>query len=303
MEPAATSVMSDKTIVVWANCIGGSVIHALNRLDPGEWNAHWYQNFEFIQEEKDLPAALKSADIFLYQNYRPKPGTKYDLGFIKSEILNRNCTAISFPTLHSISLQFGHEYYEPNNNRTICPSFPHGQFMYGIKPVADEYCRLSSNVTSLAERTKIAGLVAESAMADSYIPPEMILEQQERSLGFLKEKALSSDIPTIYDFVSQNFADIRLWHNPFHPNGVLLDQMCRLIFECMGIPYTSNDSTVDFLDGLLKDWVMPILPSTQAYYGMAFPDYCYSKYHPDIIDSRSYLSAYLNALYVPIVNN
>jgi len=120
--------MSKKIVVVWANCQGGSLSSALRDMHSEKLDVHWFMNYEFIKNGLELPAFMKSADLFLYQNYRPQEVVMYDLDWISRNILPANCQKVSFPTLHSITLQFCHDYHEPNNTRTQGPDLPHGAF-------------------------------------------------------------------------------------------------------------------------------------------------------------------------------
>jgi hypothetical protein len=270
----------------------------LRIMHPDKYTVNWFKNYEYIQQGLELPAFMGQADIFIYQNYRPKKYSVYDLEYISENILKKDCTKISFPTLHSIAMQFCYDYYEPLNQPTIGAGFPHGHFKFGIKPVTDLFNRLAGNCKDHSHRKEILEYVVEAAMEDSFIKESDINQHTERSVEFLSEKALSSDIPEIYDFVMDTYKSLRLWHNPYHPNGVLLNEMCKNIFEALEIAYKPSQASIELLDGQLKDWIMPILPSVQKQFGMSIGDYCYSKYHPEIGCSKSYIRKYLTSLYL-----
>ena len=74
--------MANKTVVVWANCQGGPLTSALRDMHSKEFDVHWFMNYEFIKNGLELPAFMKSADIFLYQNYRPQEVIMYDLDWL-----------------------------------------------------------------------------------------------------------------------------------------------------------------------------------------------------------------------------
>lgn len=73
-----------------------------------------------------------------------------------------------------------------------------------------------------------------------------------------------------------------------------------LIFKKLNLIYQEEDKlqNIKDLDLFLKDWEMPIFPSVKKYYHMDFEDNCSSWYHPDIVDSKTYITKYLNDLYL-----
>lgn len=290
--------MAKKTVVVWANCQGEPLANALRSMHPESFNVHCFMNYEFIKNGLELPAFMKSADLFLYQNYRPKEISLYDLDWIARNILPAHCLKISFPTLHSMPLQFCHDYHEPNNNKTQGPGFPHGEFFFGIKPLADYFVDLVKDSTTKEERILRVPEAVEHALATDFISVSDVGYHKEKSLGFLREKSLKSDTPGIYDYVLDNYRSTRLWHNPNHPNGILLNELCRQVFEAIGLHYNPNPTFLSYIDEYLKDWVIPILPSVQAAIGLEAGSYCESKYHPEIDSTEAYLSKYLRCLYV-----
>ena len=66
----------------------------------------------------------------------------------------------------------------------------------------------------------------------------------------------------------------------------------------MNLIYNENDNleNINRLDNL-NDWVMPIFPCVKKYYNITFDDKCSSWLHPEINDSKSYITKYLNDLY------
>jgi len=288
--------MAKKTVVVWANCQGGSLTRALRDMHSDELEVHLFMNYEFIKNGLELPAFIKSADRFLYQNYRPQEVGMYDLDWISRNTLPANCQKVSFPTLHSIALQFCYDYHEPNNSRTQGPDLPHGAFCYGIKPLADYYSGLVQDSKIKEERICRIPEAVKHALADEFMPTSDVEDRQKISLDFLAEKTRQSDAPGIYDYLLDNYRSVRLWHNPYHPNGVLLDELYRQVFDTIGLPYSPSPSFLSDLDDHLKDWVLPILPSVQASIGLNAGTYCESKYHPEINTTEAYLSKYLECL-------
>ena len=289
--------MANKTVVVWANCQGGPLTNALRDMHSEDFDVHWFMNYEFIKNGLELPAFMKSADIFLYQNYRPQEVIMYDLDWISRNILPAHCQKVSFPTLHSITLQFCHDYHEPNNSKTQGPDLPHGAFFYGIKPLADYYVDLVKDSETKEDRICRIPEAVSHALTDTFIPLADIEYHKKRSLDFLHEKSLQSNTPGIYDYIVDNYRSVRLWHNPYHPNGILLNELCRQVFEAIGLPYRPGPGFLSHLDNHLKDWVLPILPSVQASIGLNAGTYCESKYHPEISTTEAYLSKYLKCLY------
>ena len=290
--------MAKKIVVVWANCQGEPLASALRSMHSESFDVHCFMNYEFISNGLELPYFMKSADLFLYQNYRPKELKLYDLEWISQNILPAHCQKLSFPTLHSITLQFCHDFHEPNNIKTQGPGLPHGAFFYGIKPLADYYVNLVKDSTNQEERISRIPEAIGHALSAHFISLSDIEYHKNRSLDFLREKSLQSDILGIFDYVLDNYRSTRLWHNPYHPNGILLSELCRQVFNAIGLPYSPNQSFLSHLDDHLKDWVIPILPSVQSGIGLEIGSYCESKYHPEIDTTEAYLNKYLQCLYV-----
>lgn len=284
-------------IIIWANCQGGPVAKMLEALHPNTFDIHWYSNFEFMASKRELPQCFKEAELFLYQNYKPKGDSIYDLDQIAQNILPNNCKKISFPTLHSNTLQFCYEFQEPKNKKTISKYFPHGYFKYGIKIISDLFQEISNKNQNIDEKIMASEKTISMAMSDEFIPNSDIQLHRERSLDFVRTKALSSSTPDIYEFIESDYTKRRLWHNPFHPNGILLDELCREIFSKIELEYKPSENDLTMLDNTLKDWVVPILPCVQKKYGMKLESKCESIYHPEIVSTESYIRAYLEKLY------
>lgn len=136
------------------------------------------------------------------------------------------------------------------------------------------------------------------ALTNHFISLADVEYHKKRSLDFLREKSLHSDTPGIYDYVLDNYRSVRLWHNPYHPNKILLDELCRQVFGAIGLAYSPSPQLLSNIDAALKDWIVPVLPSVQAILGLNVGSYCESKYHPEINTTEAYLSKYLQCLYV-----
>lgn len=290
--------MAAKTVVVWANCQGLSLARALMAMHPKELDVHLFMNYEYIRKGLELPSFMRSADIFLYQNYRPQELREYDLDWISENILPAQCLKVSFPTLHSITLQFCHDFHEPNNSKTIGLEFPHGAFFYGIKPLADYYLKLVGEIDVRECRIQRIQEAVSHALTDTFIQSSEIEYHLTRGQDFLREKSLHSDTPDIYAYIMDNYRNTRLWHNPYHPNALLLDELCRQVFNAAGLSYNPSPDFLDHIDDELRDWVMPILPSVQTRLGLNVGSFCSSKYHPEVKTAEEYLSKYLLELYV-----
>jgi hypothetical protein len=284
-----------KNIIIWANCQGGPIHHMLQLYYGHIYDIISYQNYTFIKENKPLPNTFYTCDIFLYQNYSNKD-EMYCTEHIINNIIPPKAMVIVFPTLHSNFLHFNYDIHSPENNNTISESKPHGHFFYGIGIIRD-----------LINIMKKDGLSEENAINNilnkindiGFIPDSQILYYETRSLEFLKSKALNSDIPNIYNFIISNYKLQRLWHNPNHPSGILLNELCRELFTKMNLLYPEpTDDTIETLDNMLKDWKMPIFKSTYNYYNMKNIDNnCSSIYHSDINDEKSYITKYIHFLY------
>jgi len=286
--------MSKLIIVIWANCQGGAIQYMLEKLYSHMFIVNRYSNYEFINNKYILPDEIKNADIFLFQNYSDRTD-EYDINNI-TKLLKNDCLKICFPTLHSCHLLFCYETNEPNNSKTINTEYPHGKFYYGIAPIIDLIQKY--NVKNLDEGQKniIIDEIYNLATDENFISNEKIEYYYNRSFEFLENKILSSDIPYLLEFIKENFTKVRLWHNPNHPSGVLLNELVKNIFKKLNLVYNENN-IINELDNQLNDWVMPILPSVKKYYNMQFDDNCSSKWHNNITDTKSYICKYLNELY------
>jgi hypothetical protein len=116
-------------------------------------------------------------------------------------------------------------------------------------------------------------------------------------MDYLKKKIVNSDVPELLEFIKINFEQIRLFHNPNHPTGVLLNFMIKKVFNLLALEYPDTSENISILENSLNDWTMPILPSVQRYYGFKFEDKCSSWYDKDIIDIHSFVTKYILDLY------
>ena len=107
-----------KSVVIWANCQGSSINFMLNKYYSHMFSVKCYSNYEFINNNYKLPDEIANADIFLFQNYSDRTD-EYDLNNI-AKLLKEDCIKICFPTLHSCSLLFCYNTYEPNNKKMKC---------------------------------------------------------------------------------------------------------------------------------------------------------------------------------------
>jgi hypothetical protein len=287
-----------KNIIIWANCQGGVLGTMLNKYYIDMFDIHYFANYEYIRESKPLPEIFNKCDIFLFQNYLNKDET-YCMENIINNIIPINSINISFPTLHRNYLQFCYDNFSPENENTICPEKPHGDFFYGIQ-----------NIRDIVKKLKDAGLkeddiiekTLEAVNEVDFIPNEQIIKYENETIDFLKTKAFTSDIPNIYYFIINNYKRIRLYHNPNHPNGILLNELCKEIFIKLGLNYPDENENIIFLENSLKDWKMPIFKSICNYYNIIEVDNeCFASVHSDIFDEISYIKKYVSFLYKNII--
>ena len=280
-----------KLIVILANCQGGPLTYMLRKHYSHLYDITNFANYEYIQNNLDLPSDIKLADIFLYQNYSQND-PKYDLKNILENVLKKECVCVCFPTLHSCNLIFGYDVFSPNNYKTVTNIKPHGEFFFGISSVIDEFNKYDCNTFNKNE------IKARTACND-FISEETILYHNTRTFEFLEKKCLASDVPEIYNFIKHNFTKFRLWHNPNHPTGILLNELIRLIFLKLGLEYFANEENIKHLDNSLNDWVMPIFPCVKQYYNFEFDtNKCSSWYNKNIVDRETYLNEYLEHLFI-----
>jgi hypothetical protein len=283
-----------KTVVIWANCQGGSIHHMLKKYYSHMFLVKCYSNYDFINNKYELPNEIANADIFLFQNYSDRTD-EYDLNTIK-KLLKDDCVKICFPTLHSCRLLFCYETDEPNN-KTRNETFPFGKFFFGISTVRNLVQKYNTQEIE-NDKNIIIDEIYDVLMGENAISNEEIEYHQKRSFDFLEKKILTSDIPELFDFIKNNFTKVRLWHNPNHPTGILLNELVSNVFKKMNLNYDQhNEIDINTLDNSLKDWEMPIFPCVKKYHNMNFPDCCSSWFHKDITNTKSYITKYLNELY------
>jgi len=287
--------MNKKNIIIWANCQGGSIRYMLEKYYSSLFNINSFMNFEYIRNYKLIPQEFYNADIFIYQNYSDKPGSDFDLSNILNYILPSSCIKICISFLHFDAI-FCYNEYDEQNDKTINLENPFGKFFYGIDLII-QYFKDSEN--SIKNKDVIINEVQNLLLDENAIPKEKILYNYNRSFEYLEKKLLNSDIPELYYFIKDNFTKIRLFHNRNHPTGILLNEQIKLIFKLLQLNYpeTDQEENIKFLNIGLNDWCMPILPSVRKHYGINFPDTCSSWYNKDIVDTKTFIEAYVKELY------
>lgn len=265
-------------VILWTNCQGSAIKFILNKYYSNIYTIDTFLNYDYIKNKLPLPPIFKEADIFIYQNYADKPDTIYDLTYILNE-LKTDCKKICIPFLQFDAI-YCYGSISPNNYKTISTKYPHGKFFYGIDLI-DKYMQNNNNYYPLDQIYNI--------------DDETILYYYNRSFEYLKNKILSSDVPELYDYIKDNFTKIRLFHNRNHPSGILLNELVKYIFNILNLKYID---TIDELDNLLNDWVMPILPCVRKYYNIEFDDKCSSWYNSNIVDTKTFIKYYIEDLYL-----
>jgi hypothetical protein len=252
-------------------------------------------NYEFIYNNLPVPHEISSADIFLYQKYSDKPDSEYDIDVLLKKYLKEDCIKIIFPTLHCCPLLFCYDTIEPNNSKTINTEYPHGKFFFGISKIQELIKNYDCTNLNEEQKNIIIDQIYNKTQEEDFISEEEIKYYYNRNFEFLENKILQSDTPELLEFIKENFTKVRLWHNPNHPTGVLLNELVKNIFKKLNLEYNENNSNE--LENMLKDWELPIFPCVKKYYNMQFDSNCSSWYHPDIRDTKSYIAKYLNDLY------
>jgi len=291
-------IKSNKTlIVIYANCQGESIKRMLNKYYSDRFNIIHIPNFEIINNNIDISKSLLNCDIFLYQKYSNETNPKYDIDNILNNYIKKHTLKICFPTLHSCPLLFCYDVDEPNNSITISKSHPYGKFYYGISVIIDQLKKYEYKNINETKKTSIINEIFNESQKINFISDEKIKYYYDRNFDFLKKKISTSDVPEIFEFIQNNFTKVRLWHNPNHPTGILLNELVKCIFKKLNLYYDDSLENINVLNNCLNDWVMPIFPSVKKYYNITFEDICSSWYHTEIIDTKTYISKYLNELY------
>jgi len=282
-----------KNIVIWANCQGNAINYMLNKYYKDIFNIQLYSNYKYIKNKIKLPDFMYECDIFIYQNYSDN-NNEYNLINIFDNILSKKCIKLCFPTLHRNYLQFPFDTNNLEHKNTINDNLPFGEFFFGIKPIIDDLKILKANNYSNNEIKKI---ILDKIKDINYIKKDIIEKYENDTLIFLKNKSLTSDIPLIFNFIINNYKIIRLYHNPNHPNGILLNELCKEIFNKLNLIYPDEKNDIEILDNILKDWKMPIFNSVIKYYNMKNVDNnCSSFYHDDIKNEETYINKYIDFL-------
>jgi hypothetical protein len=288
-----------KIILIWANCQGSSISYIINKYYSTLFTVEHLVNYEFIRNNLVVPDKVKNADIFLYQRYSDIPDSEYDINNLINNYLKKDCIKICFPTLHSCPLLFCYETNEPNNRKTIDKTHPFGKFFFGISVITDLLQNYDYKNCDETYKNTIIDEIYNTTQTPDFISEEKIQYYYNRNFEFLENKILSSDVPELLDFIKFNFTKVRLWHNPNHPTGLLLNELAKCIFKTLNLLYNEEDNlqNINELDKILSDWIMPIFPSVKKYYNITFNDNCSSWYHSDIHDTKSYIRKYLDELY------
>jgi hypothetical protein len=202
----------------------------LNKYYPNLFEVKYLSNYEYIQNNESLPICTQSADFFLYQNYANDKSEEYNLDNIINKLQN-TCIKICFPTLHSCHALFGYSSNEPKNAITASNNFPYGKFYYGISAITD--ILNERDYVNFSDVDKIAFIheIYEKTQQFDFIKKETMDYHYNRTFDFLKGKILSSDIPELFEFIESHFNKHRLWHNPNHPTGILLNELVKGVFS------------------------------------------------------------------------
>jgi len=286
-----------KNLVIWANCFGIPLKHIINKYYGDYYNIYYCVNYDIINNKKDLPECFSNADVFLYQNYNDKIDSIYDLKNILNTILKPDCVKLGFPTLHACNLLFGYRTEQDEENKlTINNYLPFGEFYFSIEPIKTIFknmkCENNCNINLIIEE------IYQTSISDNFIEEDKMLYHKNRTFEFLKNKILKSDIPELYNFIDNNYQHIRLWHNPNHPTGILINETIKLILNKLNLQYNPTKDDIDYFENSLSDWVMPIFPCVKKYHALNYDcDNCSSWYHKEITDIKSYINKYVLFLY------
>jgi hypothetical protein len=286
-----------KNIIIWANCQGSSIKNMFNKYYSELFNVEHFVNYELLKQTTTIPDKFKQADIFIYQNYSDRPDCPFDLTNLLTNILKPQCITVSIPFLQFEAL-YCYDSNNPKNSKTINNSFPHGKFFCGIGLINDQFDNsidyLNMSDTEKTDKiTKITNLL----MSDNAVSEETILHYYNRSFEYLEKKILSSNVPELFDFIKYNFTTKNLFHNRYHPSGLLLNELIKHIFKYLNLHYDDCDENVYILNKTLNNWVMPLLPCVKKYYNCSFDDVCSSWYNSNITDSTTFIQQYITDLY------
>ena len=289
-----------KNVLVWTNCQGGVIMGMLKKYHSDKYTINYFVNYEYIRENKTLPAEFKDADIFIYQKYYPdKHGKDYDLDYIINNTLKSDCKTICIPFLYFEGM-FSYDMAPPINNfKTETSSLPFGKFFYGIDFVDNKLIDIDIKNYNDTEKENLIESIYQDFISDQAISEEKIKYYYDRSFEYLEHKILNSDIPCLFEYIKENFTKTRLWHNRMHPSWILMNELVKGVFKLMQLELIENEEDLIILDSL-KDWVMPIPPCVKKYYNMKFDDSCSVQWDKHIVDTRSFISQYINVIHFDI---
>ena len=252
-----------------------------------------------LETVKTIPDDFKNTDIFIYQNYSIQKDDIYDLSNILTNILKSSCIKICIPSLRGEFLfcYNNTDIHNRKNEQTKSSMMPFGKFFYGINYIDKEIIEINYDIDIEYEKNQIIENIYSKIMNQYLIDNETICSYYDTNMEYLEKKIVNSDVPELLEFIKNNFKKIRLFHNPNHPTGILLNFMVKRVFNLLNLEYPDTSENISILDNSLNDWIMPILPSVRRYYGFEFEDKCSSWYDKDIIDTPSFVTKYILDLY------
>ena len=294
--------MNKKKVIIWANCQSCIAKYIFDKYLNDYFDTEVYINYEFMRNKSDLPDDFKYCDIFLFQNYKKKENddAKYDLDFIKNNILKKDCITLCFPTLHSNLLYFCYDTENIKERKKNCDiiekEHPDSKknIYFSISIIQDLYEK-HKNTKKYISNDEFENIIIQDFL-DYNINEDDILKYNKKSFDFLKLKILNSDIPELYDFIIDNWKTQKLWYNPNHPTGVLYMKMAELIFKKLNINIILTNDDFNTYNSIHRDYEMPILPSVKKYYNLNFKDICHIRGLSQdnyVYDTKTYIKQYL----------
>lgn len=208
-------------VVIWANCQGAPLRDAIVQwAPPHSCVVRHFVNWKLMQAQAPLPDEFSSCHVFIYQNYGPKPGTRYDLEeFIVPHVLPLHARRISIPYM-AFHGYWGVHATVPDAAPTTFSFVPlYEPVLAALRACASLRCSADDDAGS---KLVIGGHVAravDALHAPDLLPPEAWQAAVDNCVAWLRAKEAGCSVNGVADYVATHFARRRLFHHFKHPAG------------------------------------------------------------------------------------
>jgi hypothetical protein len=114
---------------------------------------------------------------------------------------------------------------EINNKKTISKKYPFGKFFYGISAITNLLEKYDYKNCDENTKNNIIDEIYNKSQSDDFIDIKIIEDYEKKYFNYLEENIKITDTPELYEFIINNFKKVRLWSNPNHPSGILINKI------------------------------------------------------------------------------